>query len=182
MSRMKPAALALAFSAFAAQANAQEASLPGGAANLREAHGDWIVACVLVAQTDGRKQKRCALSQEQFQQQPRQQGRQRTLAIELRPEGGGVKGTLVLPFGLALDKGIAYQLDEGQAGTPQRFRTCLPVGCLMDVSFDARTIASFKSGKVLKAKAVADNGQATAFSIPLSGFAGAYERVVALLK
>ena len=155
---------------------AQEVSLPGGASTLREAHGDWTVTCAIQTGQDGSRTKLCALSQEQLQQRTRQ----RVLAIELRPESEGVKGTLVLPFGLALDSGAAYQLDEGEAGAPQRFRTCMPAGCLIGIDFDARTIASLTAGKALKVKATADGGQEMNFSITLAGFSSAYARVVAL--
>jgi len=129
----KSAFLALAVLA-GAPALAQEASLPGGAGSLREKHGDWIVSCTISTQPEGKKIKLCSLAQEQFSRETRQ----RTLAIELRPESRGLKGPLVLPFGLALEKGASYQLDAGHAGTPQRFRTCLPVGCIIEVSFDTQ--------------------------------------------
>jgi invasion protein IalB len=156
---------------------AQEPTLPGGAASLRETHGDWAVACAVQTQ-NSKKTKSCVLSQEQFAKETRQ----RVVAIELKPTAGGVKGMLVLPFGLALDKGVTYQLDEGQPGTVQRFRTCLPAGCLVAIDFDARVANSLKSAKVLRIKAVADGGQDTAFSISLKGFPGAFDRTVALMK
>lgn len=155
---------------------AQEASLPGGAASLREVHGDWTVSCAIQPQAEGKPGKTCVLSQEQFQPQ----ARQRVLAIELRLETGGVKGALVMPFGLSLKNGVTYQLDEGQAGSVQDFRTCLPVGCLIDIDFDSRTVASLTSGKSLKITGTGDNGQEIAFSISLTGFASALARLEAL--
>lgn len=159
-------------------APAQEVSLPGGAANLRETHGNWTVACAVIAEPEGRRQKLCALSQEQVQSQTRQ----RALTIELRPEGEGVKGALVLPFGLALGAGVTYQLDEGETGAPRHFRTCLPAGCLIEVAFDAGTVANLKAGDALKIKATADGGQEMAFSVSLTGFSSAYDRVVELMR
>lgn len=182
MPERKPHLLAafavLAAAQLAAPALAQDESLPGGASSLHEQHGDWVVNCAIRSQPDGKKAKTCALAQEQFHAK----SRQRVLAIELRPEGDGVEGTLVLPFGLALDEGAVYQLDDGKPGGVQRFRTCLAVGCLIDVHFDRNIVASLKAGKTLKVKAVADGGKETVFSIPLDGFSSAYERVVALLE
>lgn len=178
MIRLKYVSLALLALLGSRAAHAQDASLPGNAASLREAHGDWTVNCTIQAQPDGKKAKRCAFAQEQMDRE----SRRRMLALELRPDGGGIKGTLVLPFGLSLDKGVSYQLDDGQQGTVQRFRTCLPVGCVVDIDFDARTVASLKTGSALKMKTIADGGQETVFSVSLTGFAGAYGRVVALLK
>ncbi|ALA16824.1 invasion-like protein [Chelatococcus sp. CO-6] len=160
-----------------AGAAAQEAALPGGATSLREAHGDWLVTCA-VKTGGGKKTRVCALSQEQFHAQTRQ----RVLAVELRPAGGGARGTLVLPFGLLLDKGAAYQLDEGPAGPQQRFRTCLPAGCLIEVDFDAATVKALRGGKALRVKATTDGGEETNLSLSLAGFAGAYDRTVILLK
>lgn len=158
--------------------HAQDVSLPGNAASLREAHGDWTVNCAIQAQADGKKVKRCVLAQEQLARDTRR----RVLAVELRPEGSGVKGTLVLPFGLLLDKGVAYQLDDAQQGAMQRFRTCLPVGCVIDIDFDARTLAPFRTGSTLKVKATADGGQEMVFPVSLAGFSGAYGRALALSK
>jgi invasion protein IalB len=157
---------------------ARDANLPGGANTLSEAHGDWTVACALVSVPDGNKTKRCVLSQLQISRE----SRQRALAIELRPESEAAKGTLVLPFGLALQNGIAYQLDDGAVGAVQPFRTCLPVGCLVDVAFDASTVTSLRAGNVLNVKATADGGQEMVFSVSLSGFSSAHARVVELLR
>lgn len=163
-------------------AQAEEPSLPGGASTLREVHGDWTVTCVIQTQSDGGKVKLCAFSQQQIAQETRQ----RALAIELQPESDGVRGTLVLPFGLALGVGVTYQLDDSDIGAPQSFRTCLPAGCLIDIAFEARTLAGLKAGSVLKVNATADargsNGQKMVFSISLTGFSSAYDRVVALTE
>ncbi|TPK96485.1 hypothetical protein FJ938_27220 [Mesorhizobium sp. B2-4-14] len=78
--------------------------LPGGATSLREGHGDWTVSCNLATQ-NGANVKVCALSQEQTDSQ----SRQRVLAMELRPAGETVQGMLVLPFGLALEKGVTLR-------------------------------------------------------------------------
>ncbi|WP_186398113.1 invasion associated locus B family protein [Stappia sp. P2PMeth1] len=157
---------------------AEDAALPGGASTLTESHGDWAVTCAIQTQADGNKTKLCAFSQQQIAGQTRQ----RALAIELRPHDDGVEGTLVLPFGLALQDGIVYQLDEGQPGAQQHFRTCLPAGCLIDVTFDARTVASLKAGNALKVKATADGGQEMVFAVSLTGFSSAYDRVTDLTK
>jgi len=154
------------------------AQLAGGASNLTEKHGDWTVNCAVRTQPDNAEAIVCAFSQQQF---AAGQTRQRALAIELRPDGSGVKGTLALPFGLALEPGVTYQLDEGQSGAAQYFRTCLPIGCLIDIAFDSQVVASLKVGDALKVKAVADGGQQMMFSISLNGFSSAHDRVLALM-
>lgn len=156
---------------------AQDATLPGGASSLRENHGDWVVTCAVQPQ-NGRSVKSCALSQEQADSTTRQ----RVVAIELKPGDNSVQGILVMPFGLALDKGIAFQVDDSALSPVQKFRTCLPAGCLVPVSFDARTLAALRKGAQLKIQAVADGGKETPFTISLKGFPGAYDRTVALAK
>lgn len=152
---------------------AQTAGLPGGASSLNETYKDWTVACVRHGTT-----KRCVLSQAQKQRNGR-----RVLAIELNaPAGNAVSGTLVLPFGLALDSGVTFQIDEKPAMQPVRFRTCLPTGCLVNVTFDAATLAALRAGAVLKARTIADGGAATPFSISLQGFGTALDRAAALAR
>lgn len=152
---------------------AAASTLPGGASSLNETYKDWRVTCVAQGAA-----KRCALSQQQAQQNG-----QRVLAIELNaPSGNTVAGTLVLPFGLALDSGVTFQIDEKPAMAPVRFRTCLPAGCLVNVSFDAATLVALRAGAVLKIKATADGGAAAPFSISLQGFGTALDRVAALAR
>lgn len=159
---------------FATPALAQAApSLPGGASSLQETYQDWQVACRIVNGA-----RLCVVSQQQTQQNG-----QRVLAIELAaPSGNTVSGTLVLPFGLALNSGVTFQIDDKPAMQPMRFRTCLPAGCLVSVMFDAPKLAALRSGTSLKVKAVADGGAAMPFSISLQGFAAALDRVAALSK
>lgn len=147
--------------------------LPGGASSLNETYKDWRVTCAQQS-----KLKRCVLSQIQAQQNG-----QRVLAIELSaPGNNAVAGTLVLPFGLALDSGVVFQIDEKPAIQPVRFRTCVPAGCLVSVNFDAVTIVGLRAGTALKIKAIADGGAAAPFSISLQGFATALDRVAALSR
>ncbi len=164
-----------ALSALTTAAYAQQVAplLPGGASALNETYKDWHVACVQEGTA-----KRCVMSQIQTQQNG-----QRVLAIELNaPNSSTVSGTLVMPFGLALDSGITFQIDDKPAMQPIRFRTCIPAGCLVNVSFDAATLAALRAGAVLKVKATADGGAAAPFSISLQGFGTALDRVAALAR
>lgn len=62
------------------------------------------------------------------QVQVNSQNRQRVLSVELTAREGGAaaSGTLVMPFGLALDQGVVLSIDEGEPLPPLRFSTCLP--------------------------------------------------------
>jgi invasion protein IalB len=166
------------FALFGAPALAQEAAgLPGGATSANESHGDWTVSCAVVPQ-NGAANKVCALSQRQTNGQTRQ----RVLAVELRPKETGAEGTLVLPFGLALDQGVALQIDDGQALPGLQFRTCLPGGCLVDLRFDAKTLPILRKSNSLKIKVVADGAGETQLAVSLKGFPGALDRTIALSK
>jgi invasion protein IalB len=153
---------------------APTSALPGGASSLHETYQDWAVACI--QQGAG---KRCTMSQ----QQSDPQSHQRALAIEL----GGLSndkadGILILPFGLALDNGVTLQIDDGAAGANLKFRTCLPSGCVVVISFDARTLAALRRSTALKVRAMADSGGETTFSVSLKGFGSAFDRTAALAR
>jgi invasion protein IalB len=154
-----------------AQADQAASTLPGGASALSETYRDWQVAC-----SQQEAAKHCSLSQSQIQQNG-----QRVLAIELAaPSENAVSGIIVLPFGLALASGATLQIDDKAAGQPLPFRTCLPVGCIVPVTFDADTIAILRAGAALKIMATSDGGQQTPFAVSLAGFAAALDRVAAL--
>tara|TARA_A100001391_G_scaffold130820_2_gene90063 strand:+ start:6535 stop:7101 length:567 start_codon:yes stop_codon:yes gene_type:complete len=153
---------------------AQVTGLPGNASNLREGHGDWQVACAAPGGT-----VLCAMSQTQLGENG-----QRVLSIELTigDDSNGANGTLVMPFGLDLASGVAYRIDERNAGTAQPFRTCLPMGCVVDVTFDTDMVAALRSGNQLSVTATVDGGQELIFSVSLAGFSSAFNRVVALMR
>lgn len=163
----------MADTALPAQPAGTATALPGGASSLNETYKDWRVVCV---QQGGAK--RCVLNQIQTQQSG-----QRVLAIELNAlTGSAVAGVLVLPFGLSLDAGVAFQIDEKLAVQPMRFRTCLPSGCLVAVSFDAPMVTALRTGTALKIRATTDGGIAAPFSISLQGFATALDRAATLSR
>ncbi|WP_164736429.1 invasion associated locus B family protein [Rhizobium vallis] len=156
--------------------NGQEAQppspLPGGASSIDETYKDWRVVCV--QQGVG---KHCAFLQNQVQN-----GR-RALGIELQAAAGNaVSGILMLPFGLALDQGVAVAIDSGAASLALPFRTCLPAGCVVAVNFDKDMVRTLRTATALKVKTAADGGNPATFSISLQGFATALDRVTILSR
>lgn len=148
-------------------------TLPGGASQVQETHGNWRVTC---AQPNGTKV--CALSQQLADQNTRQL----VLGIELTTtDVSKAQGTLVMPFGLAIDKPVTLQVDEG-AAMSKPFRTCIPAGCLVTLDLDATTLASLRKGTTLSVKATADGGKEAAFKVSLDGFGSALDRTAALSK
>ena len=147
--------------------------LPGGASALSETHGDWIVNCQVTGTT-----KVCSLSHQQFNKQ----SGQRLLALELTTKSGqDATGTLALPFGLALAKGVTLEIDDQKLEGSLQFNTCQAVGCLVPVTFNADTTPLLQNGTTLKINATAaDTAQPIAFTVSLNGFAGALARTADL--
>lgn len=150
-------------------ATARARTLPGGASALSETHGDWTVNCRVTNNL-----KLCGMSHQQFNTT----NNQRLLAIELTATTDqNAIGTLALPFGLALAKGIAFKIDDKKLEGTLQFSTCQAVGCLVPVTFDARMIEALKAGTTLKIEGVAsDTGQPIEFSVSLNGFSSALSR------
>ncbi|WP_077963397.1 invasion associated locus B family protein [Ensifer adhaerens] len=148
------------------------AGKPAAPSELSETYEDWSVAC---ADIEGKKH--CLLSQRQFHKSG-----QHVLTIELRTAAeAGLEGSLALPFGLYLDKGVTLGVDEATGGKPTRFRTCLPFGCIVPLTFTEATVALLRSGTALKIGAFAsDTEKDVAFAVSLKGFAAALDRVIAL--
>jgi invasion protein IalB len=168
------AAAALASTVAAQQpAQPQPSQLPGGAQAINETYQDWQMVC---GQPQGAKQ--CAV----VQQQTDGKTGQRILGVELRPQGDKAEGILLLPFGLTLDKGVAIRVGEAEVASGLHFRTCLLAGCLVPLSFDAKTLAALRKTPTLTVNAVGDADQAVPFSISLKGFGPAFDRAIALAK
>ncbi|WP_457580916.1 invasion associated locus B family protein [Ensifer canadensis] len=142
--------------------------------SLTETYEDWSIAC----STAGGN-RRCALSQRQFHESG-----QRVLTLELEPvDGAAVQGQLALPFGLYLDKGVSLGVDDATGSKPSRFRTCLPFGCIIALTFNEETIKLLRGGTALKLVAFAsDTEKEVSFSISLKGFGAALDRTVALMQ
>ena len=147
-------------------------TLPGGATQLQETHGDWRVTCAQQAQ------RLCTVSQ----QQADKDSRQLLLAIELRAVSNDrAEGTIVLPFGLAVARPITLQ--AGDVSATLSFHTCLPAGCVVPVVFDSRMMKALQQETVLMLSATAGDGsQQAGFEISLNGFPSAFARAVALTK
>jgi len=151
--------------------------LPGGAQNLREGYGDWVVSCDIRSENNtGRKV--CGLSQEQTNTQ----SHQRVLFMQLQPKGSAAEGTLVLPFGPDLSRGITLQIDSGAVLASLPFWTCLPAGCLVKLNFDAKSVAALRAGTNLKVNMFPVGQQEMSLSVSLKGFPAALDRTIALLK
>ncbi|MEO9337800.1 invasion associated locus B family protein [Mesorhizobium sp. SB112] len=156
-----------------AQADMAQSSLPGGASSLKESYQDWQVSCAAQG-----VDKRCVMSQQQADPKTRQ----RVLAIELSADASGkANGAVVLPFGLALDAGVSITVDEAADAISLRFRTCLPVGCVVALELKENLVAAMRNGTSLQITATpSENDQPVSFSVSLKGFSSALDRTLAL--
>lgn len=154
----------------------QPSSLPNGASSITETFGDWTVNCAV----DG-AQKACAMSQAQGNQQTGQQ----IFAIELYgTTNGNGSGILVLPFGLDVQTPVKLSVGEEALGEDASFTTCMPGGCVVPVSFSQTQLDALKRGTTASviARSASAGGPEAEFTISLSGFTAAANRVDQLAR
>jgi invasion protein IalB len=102
-------------------------------------------------------------------------GQKLVIALLIEPEGGDTKLLRVtLPLGVALVPGARIVIDEKEAMTAP-YVVCLPKnGCMADYKADADLIEKLKKGQSLAIQAF-DKGRPMSFTLPLTGFAKAYD-------
>lgn len=145
----------------------------GGATSIQESYSDWQISCGISSGT-----RVCSM----IQQQTNRETRQRVLAVELQRTDAGMEGALVLPFGILLDNGATLRVDEGAALQPQRFRTCLPAGCVVPLNFDSEFVGAMARGGQLNVMATAETGNEISFAVSLRGFSAASSRIAELIN
>ncbi|MDX3925794.1 MAG: invasion associated locus B family protein [Shinella sp.] len=148
----------------------QQAALPNGASSLQEIYQDWQLSCTVRDSA-----RACVILQDQSQQNG-----QRLLAVELAMRADGMVATLLLPFGILLDPGIAPQIDDQPPLPALHFRTCLPTGCVAVFAVDAETLRKLRAGSVLKLKVTTAAQTALTFPVSLKGLTVAIDRLGAL--
>lgn len=175
MTRSLTSALGAAFASLVLlAAPAAAAPLPGGAGSLVETYQDWVVACQAQEAVTN-----CVIRQVQSNTQ----NNQVVLTVEFRSIAGGkLEGALLLPFGLALAKGVTLKIDEAPVGG-LAFSTCVPQGCLVPMSLDPPQVAKLKTSAALTIGASAVNQtEPVALKVSLKGFPAAWNRVAELTK
>jgi len=141
--------------------------------SLTETCRDWTVRCVTPVTPEIHATARvCEMMQERFHQE----SGQRILTAALRPTEDGASLTLVAPFGLLLDEGLGIAVD-GTDLAEARFRTCLPGGCLSVVALDQARTDRLIAGQVATVRMRDTDGKDVSLTIPLTGFAAAWNRL-----
>ncbi|MGB9171121.1 invasion associated locus B family protein [Bradyrhizobium sp.] len=102
-------------------------------------------------------------------------GQKLAIALLIEPMGDDTKLLRVtLPLGVALIPGARVVIDEKEAMLAP-YVACLPKnGCMADYKADADLIEKLKKGQSLAIQAF-DKGKPISFTLPLTGFAKAYE-------
>jgi invasion protein IalB len=139
---------------------------------LSEAIDDWQVVCSETA-TDPNN---CTM----LQQLMTQKG-QRILAIELRPAGRSLTGTLIMPFGLDLATGVRLQVDNTDQTKPLPFATCLYDGCIVPLNLTEAITTAIRAGNQMKVTAMGYDGDEFALAISLKGVSRASDRILAIV-
>lgn len=139
----------------------------------KENFDDWQVACGTLNAAHF-----CAVIQERAATREGSEHSQRLFAIELKPGDDGVVGTLILPFGLDLAKGVTLKLANGPSGPAQPFRTCIPSGCVVQLQFGEEALKVMRASATLELGVIPLAGDGTGQTIPVSlkGFGAALDR------
>ena len=128
---------------------------------------DWTVQC---ASREDRKF--CVMTQ--VLTISGQQGSVLRLELGLN-EAGNASGFIVLPFGLAISKGISLSIDGG-ARWNLPFRTCRAFGCVVPLSLGQDVLNTLKTSDVLKVYLYTLDGTSNPeIGVSLAGFTAAFE-------
>lgn len=145
-------------------AAAQEATEPTS-----EDFRDWRVTCG--AQEDGGRS--CVMRQERL----RENG-QRLLAVEIGRQDGNAVATLLLPFGILFEAGVAPQVDDEQRAGAASIRTCLPSGCVAIFRINRQMLEQMRKGTSLDLTVTTVAGEELTLPVSLRGFTVAYRRLL----
>jgi invasion protein IalB len=101
------------------------------------------------------------------------------------PKDGRAEGVILMPFGLAIDPGVTFKLDEQALGKGAPYSTCTNDGCLVPISFPTLATDGMRNAKTLivtgqKSNDRAGGTEAATINVPLAGFAQAFDRAIAL--
>lgn len=168
----KPAPKAAPAAAPAPVAAKPAAIWPAGALSISESYGEWTLSCAR-AETG----TSCMLMQAQGDNKTGK----RQFAFELRtPKDGRSEGLILMPFGLAIDPGVTFKLDDVVLGKGAPYLSCSNEGCLVPISFPTLATDAMRTAKNLVVIGAKPGGnEPQPISVPLGGFAPVWERAIA---
>lgn len=152
---------------------AAHAAWPNGASTVSESYGDWTMTC-----TRPSEKVTCIVAQSQGDSQT---GR-RKFGLELQsPNDGRSEGIVLMPFGLSIEAGVSFKLDEQALGKGAPYSMCVSDGCLVPISFPTLALDGMRNAKTLLVTGQKSSGSEPAtITVPLQGFPQALDRAVAL--
>lgn len=157
-----------------AKSPAAKASVwPTGASSVSESYGDWTVSCTRPETT-----VTCIIVQSQGDSKTGQ----RKFGFELSsPKDGRAEGVILMPFGLAIEPGVTFKLDEQALGKGAPYSSCTVEGCMVPISFPTLATDGMRTAKTLTVTGQKANATEPAtITVPLVGFPAAFDRAVAL--
>lgn len=157
----------------AASPDAHASAWPPGATSVSESYGDWTVSCVRPeAQTN------CIVVQSQGDSK----SGQRKFGFELSvPKDGRAEGVILMPFGMAIEPGVSFKLDDQALGKGAPYSTCTGEGCLVPISFPTLATNGMRTAKTLTVTGQkSGNNEPATIVVPLVGFSQAFDRAAAL--
>lgn len=95
-------------------------------------------------------------------------------AIQEREGGDGSRMMVTVPLGVDLRSGVQVKIDGGRPFKLD-YASCTRVGCTADVKVSSDLITTMKSGQQLFLEVKGPRGKAFDTTIPLEGFAAAYD-------
>ncbi|WP_267424661.1 invasion associated locus B family protein [Methylobacterium sp. GC_Met_2] len=149
------------------------AAWPTGANSVTESYGDWSMTC-----THPGEKITCIVAQAQGDSQT---GR-RKFGIEFQtPKEGRAEGIVLMPFGLSIEPGITFKLDDQVLGKGAPYSACGPDGCFVPIGFPTPALDGMRTAKKLFVIGHKSGSSDDAtITVPLEGFAQALDRAVAL--
>jgi len=140
-----------------------------------ETYGDWQVVC---KETSGKRL--CAAVQQvagQIEGQPN--AKQRLIAVEIIRSGASATGSMILPFGINVSKGVSLGLDKTPEKAPRiPFKTCIPAGCIVPLDFGPQAVDALKKAQMISVGFEgASDGREKTMEVSLKGFAAAFESI-----
>lgn len=159
--------------AFALAALSNAVPLPAAAQiadEISERYSSWTVRC----QSDANRQaQKCWIAQTLSNQQ----GGDRLTQAEIMFDQGVTKLALLAPFGLLLSEGARVSVTGGSEQNIG-FRTCLPVGCILEASLTDEQVLNMRKGEKMTVRyTIADNAEVLEFGFSLAGFSAAMDRL-----
>ncbi|WP_407977351.1 invasion associated locus B family protein [Brucella pseudogrignonensis] len=140
-----------------------------------QTYDDWQVVC-----KEASGKRLCAAVQQvagQIEGQPNT--KQRLIAVEIIRSGDSATGSMILPFGINVSKGVSLGLDKTPENAPRiPFKTCIPAGCIVPLEFSPQAVDALKKASRISVgfEGASDRREKT-MEVSLKGFAEAFESI-----